>query len=178
MICSYRYFEETEVPKDELIISRTDLNGNITYANEVFANISGYKVEELLGKPHSIVRHPDMPKSIFKELWETIEQGKMWKGYVKNLRKDGGYYWVYAEVSGVYKDDELIEYKSIRTPVSKEEKRLYQDRYDALRQKEEKVCRVVADISVDNYEKLKKLAKEESIEEREILNYILNDSLL
>lgn len=178
MISSYKYFEETPVPEDELIISRTDLKGNITYANEVFAKISGYKVNELVGKPHSIVRHPDMPKSVFKELWDTLENGKMWKGYVKNLRKDGGYYWVYAEVSGVYKDDELVEYKSIRTPISNEEKKLYQDRYDTLRRKEEYSCRIVTNISVDNLEKLKRLAKEEGIDEDKILDFVLNDSLL
>ncbi|WP_458701263.1 PAS domain-containing protein [Sulfurospirillum sp. 1307] len=178
MDCSYKYFEETDVPEGELIISRTDLNGNITYANDIFANISGYKAEELVGKPHSIVRHPDMPSSIFKDLWSTIRSGKMWKGYVKNLRKDGGYYWVYAEISGVYKDDELIEFKSIRSPISDDEKKIYQDRYDTLRKNEENRCRLVSNISVENVEKLKKLAKEEGISEDKILDFVLNNNLL
>ena len=116
MLSSYRNFVETTVPKDELIISRTDLRGYITYTNGVFTNISGYSVEELIGKPHSIVRHPDMPRSVLEELWKTIKAGEIWRGYVKNLRKDEGYYWVYAEISSVYKNGKLIEYKSLRSP--------------------------------------------------------------
>lgn len=85
-------FFETEVPEDEFIISRTDLKGMITYANDAFSAISGYRPEELVGKPHNVVRHRDMPKSVFKDLWETISQEKTWKGIVKNRRKDGGYY--------------------------------------------------------------------------------------
>jgi PAS domain S-box-containing protein len=124
---------ETIVPKDELIVSRTDLKGIITYANETFADISGYEVEELIGKPHNIVRHPDMPKVIFKELWEELEKNGKWKGIVKNLRKDDGFYWVYAEISGVYKDGKLVEYKSIRTPISFENKKIYQLKYDEIK---------------------------------------------
>ena len=99
---------ETEVPDDELIISRTDLKGNITHANDIFCEISGYEIFELKGKAHSIVRHPDMPASIFADLWETITNKKQWRGVVKNIRKDGGFYWVDAIVSGVYKDGELF----------------------------------------------------------------------
>ena len=106
---------ETIVPSGELIVSRTDLKGNITYANETFALISGYTKDELIGKPHNIVRHPDMPKSIFKELWKDLETKGSWNGFVKNKRKDEGFYWVYAEVSGVFKNGILVEYKSIRT---------------------------------------------------------------
>ena len=125
---------ETEVPEDELIISRTDLNGVITYVNETFCDISGYEMDELIGKPHNIVRHPDMPAIAFKELWETLQNKKQWIGVVKNLRKDKGYYWVQAIVSGVYKDGILIEYKSLRTPISYEEKLKYQILYDRMRQ--------------------------------------------
>ncbi|PUE65977.1 PAS domain-containing protein [Arcobacter caeni] len=124
---------ETIVPKEELIVSRTDLKGNITYANETFAEISGYTADELIGKPHNIVRHPDMPKSIFKELWKDLDIKGSWSGVVKNKRKDEGFYWVYAEVSGVYKDGVLIEYKSIRTPISFDDKVKYQLLYDQLK---------------------------------------------
>jgi len=71
---------------------------------------------------YNILRHPDMSKSVYAQLWETIKAEKTWQGYVKNLRKDKGYYWVYAEVSGVYKDGELLEYKSIRSWVPKEKR--------------------------------------------------------
>jgi PAS domain S-box-containing protein len=124
---------ETIVPSGELIVSRTDLKGNISYANETFAEISGYKIEELIGKPHNIVRHPDMPKAVFKELWNNIQTKGSWSGIIKNLRKDQGFYWVYAEVSGVFKNGVLVEYKSIRTPISFEDKVKYQLRYDQIR---------------------------------------------
>ena len=124
---------ETIVPKEELIVSRTDLDGNITYVNETFAFISGYTVDELIGKPHNIVRHPDMPKSIFKELWKELDINGSWSGVVKNKRKDDGFYWVYAEISGVFKDGILVEYKSIRTPISFDEKIKYQLLYDQLK---------------------------------------------
>ncbi len=132
---SSHFLLETIVPKNELIVSRTDLKGNITFANETFAEISGYSVDELIGKPHNIVRHPDMPKAVFEELWKELKEFGKWSGYVKNMRKDQGYYWVFAEISGVYKNNKLVEYKSIRTPISFEEKLEYQIKYDKLRLK-------------------------------------------
>jgi PAS domain S-box-containing protein len=124
---------ETIVPKDELIVSRTDLKGTITYANETFALISGYEINELIGKPHNILRHPDMPKVVFKELWRDLETKGYWKGIIKNIRKDEGFYWVYAEISGVFKNSKLIEYKSIRTPITFDEKVKYQLLYDQIK---------------------------------------------
>lgn len=134
---------ETIVPKDELIVSRTDLKGNITYANETFALISGYSGDELIEKPHNIVRHPDMPKSIFKELWEALETKGSWSGIVKNKRKDDGFYWVYAEISGVYKNGILVEYKSIRTPISFEKKVEHQLKYDEMKKNAQESLRKV-----------------------------------
>ena len=125
---------ETTVPDGELIISRTDLKGNITHANETFAHISGYSVDELIGQPHNIVRHPDMPKRVFQEMWDLVKKGKKWNGKVKNLRKDGGFYWVDATISGVYKDGELVEFKSIRTPINYEQKLQAQKMYDEIRE--------------------------------------------
>ncbi len=78
---------ETIVPKDELIVSRTDLKGIITFANATFAQISGYEVDELIGKSHNCVRHPDMPKAIFKDLWKSLEETKKWSGFVKKHAK-------------------------------------------------------------------------------------------
>jgi len=143
MDTSFDMFIETEVPDHELIISRTDLKGNITYVNETFALISGYSADELIGKPHNIVRHPDMPKSVYKNLWETLKKGENWQGFVKNRRKDNGYYWVHAEISGVYKDGELVEYKSLRTPMERETRINMQKKYDLLREEEEENIRVV-----------------------------------
>ena len=156
MDTTFDMFIETEVPENKLIISRTDLNGVITYVNDTFAEISGYAPEELIGKPHNIIRHPDMPRSAFQELWETITAGETWRGYVKNLRKDRGYYWVYAEVSQVIKDGKVVEYKSIREPVPREKRIEMQRLYDRLRSEEEGTSRVVMYVSNDKLEELKK----------------------
>ena len=139
-----QFLIETIVPKNELIVSRTNLDGIITFANETFAEISGYEVDELIGQHHNIVRHPDMPKAIFNNLWETIKKEDRWSGVVKNLRKDTGYYWVYAEISGVYKDGKLVEYKSIRTPISFEDKVYYQNKYDQIKQQNGELVRVIS----------------------------------
>jgi len=159
METTFDMFIETEVPEDELIVSRTDFTGKITYVNETFAEISGYEVDELIGKPHNVIRHPDMPKSAFADLWETIERGDVWEGYVKNLRKDGGYYWVFARISTVIKDGKAVEYKSVREPVSREKKIEMQNLYDKMRAEEEGTTRVV--LYVEN-EKLKEAEALES----------------
>jgi len=105
-----------------LIVSSTDLKGIITYANRKFCEIAGYDKKELTGKNHNIVRHPDMPKAAFKELWDTIKSGKEWTGVVKNLRKDGRYYWVYSHIAPILNDDgEIIGYTAARRPTSENE---------------------------------------------------------
>jgi len=81
-----------------VIVSETDTKGIITYANRKFCEISGYTQEELIGQPHNIIRHPDMPKEAFEKMWSTIQSGQIWHGLVKNLRKDGQYYWVETEI--------------------------------------------------------------------------------
>jgi len=124
---------ETKVPVDELIVSRTNLQGIITYANDTFIEISGYTKDELIGQNHNIVRHPDMPKIIFKELWDNLKSENKWEGNVKNIRKDKGFYWLKASISGVYKDGVLVEYKSIRVPISQEEKLKSQKKFDELK---------------------------------------------
>jgi aerotaxis receptor len=157
MDTTFNMFLETEVPEDELIVSRTDFTGKITYVNETFAEISGYKPEELIGQSHNIIRHPDMPQSAFTDLWETIKRGDIWEGYVKNLRKDGGYYWVHAHVSTVKKDGIASEYKSVREPVSREKKIEIQNLYDKLRAEEEGTTRVVLYIKSEKLDEAKKL---------------------
>ena len=178
MITDYSMFVQTEVPEDEVIISRTDLNGKITYANDLFAEISGYKTDELIGKSHAIIRHPDMPISVFKNLWETIKKEETWSGYVKNLRSDGGYYWVFATISGVYKDGELVEYKSIRTPVTKHMQEVMQQKYDTLRKKEENEVRVICYLKSDLVDKIENSSKNSSIDSCKFLNEIIESSEL
>ena len=85
-----------------------------------------------------------MPKAVFQELWDSLRTKGRWSGFVKNIRKDFGYYWVYAEVSGVYKNDELVEYKSIRTPIPFDDKLYYQTKYDGMKNKEGELVRKVS----------------------------------
>ncbi len=151
---SFDMFIETIVPHNELIVSRSDLSGIITYVNETFAEISGYIPEELIGRPHSIVRHPDMPKSLFAELWHHLKKNESWSGYIKNLRKDKGYYWVHAHISVVYKDGEPVEYKSVFEPIDRETRIRMQRKYDHLRETEENHCRVVIYTSCDKAKEL------------------------
>ncbi|BCD63089.1 aerotaxis receptor [Nitratiruptor sp. YY08-26] len=168
-------FIETEVPQDELIISRTDLKGIITYANETFARISGYRSEELIGKPHNILRHPDMPKSVFKDLWETIKAEKIWKGYVKNLRKDRGYYWIYAEISGVYKDGKLVEYKSMRSWIPKDKRIEMQNLYDKMRLEEGINIRAVSYLDGKTYQNLLDKSQKAGVTPEKLIANLINE---
>lgn len=104
-----------DIISDYVIYSRTDLKGIITYASKEFINISGYSKEELIGHPHNIVRHKDVPKEAFEDMWKTIKQGKTWRGEVKNRKKDGGFYWVEANISPEYdKNGNIIGYAAVR----------------------------------------------------------------
>jgi aerotaxis receptor len=105
---------ETPFPDGRLIVSTTDPDGIITHVNRSFVEMSGYSEPELLGQPHYILRHPDMPAAAFKGLWDTVQKGGKWHGYVKNLRKDGGYYWVMATVIPNIRNGEITGYTSVR----------------------------------------------------------------
>lgn len=111
--------EEIPFPKGKLIVSRTDLAGIITHCNPSFVEMSGYEKEELIGQPHHILRHPDMPAAAFQDLWDTVQQGKQWHGYVKNLRKDGCFYWVYATVIPNIRAGIITGYTSVRRQPSR-----------------------------------------------------------
>lgn len=90
---------EVFVEKNELIISKTDLKGRITYANRTFLRIAGFAEEELLYQPHNLIRHPDMPRGVFKYLWRELQQGHEFFGFVKNYTSDGNFYWVFANIT-------------------------------------------------------------------------------
>lgn len=115
------YATEVEVPfpAGRLIVSRTDLTGLITHANDAFVEMSAYTREELIGAPHHILRHPDMPKIAFKGLWDEVTAGKKWHGYVKNLRQDGAYYWVYATAVPNIRNGVIVGYTSVRRKPSR-----------------------------------------------------------
>jgi aerotaxis receptor len=111
---------ETPMPDGRLIVSRTDPSGVITHVNQSFVEMSGYEEHELIGAPHYILRHPDMPAIAFKGLWDTLlVERKKWHGYVKNLRKDGGFYWVYATVIPNVRNGEVIGFTSVRRKPSR-----------------------------------------------------------
>jgi len=110
---------ETPYPDGKLIVSTTTTDGVITHVNQSFIDMSGYTEEELVGIPHSILRHPDMPSAAFQDLWDTVKKGEKWQGFVKNLRKDGGYYWVKATVIPNIRKGKLVSYSSIRRKPSR-----------------------------------------------------------
>jgi len=94
--------QEYKLQANDFLVSQTDAKGHILFANDDFCKIAGYTLDELIGQPHNIVRHPDMPQAAFKSLWDTVRGNKVWDGYVKNMTKNGGYYWVYATVYPMY----------------------------------------------------------------------------
>lgn len=114
--CSDR---EVPFPLGKLIVSRTDPEGLITHVNQSFVEMSGWEEEDLIGAPHYVLRHPDMPAAAFKDLWDTMARGEKWHGYVKNLRKDGAYYWVYATVIANIRGGEVVGYTSVRRKPSR-----------------------------------------------------------
>ena len=101
------------------IVSETDTEGLITFANRKFCEISGYEKDELIGQPHNIIRHPDMPKAAFAQMWKEIQAGHTWHGFVKNLRKDGLYYWVETEITPIF-DTEKKNHRLYGSPQTSE----------------------------------------------------------
>lgn len=106
---------ERVMREDDFIVSKTDLTGRITYGNRIFIEFSGYTEKELLGAQHNIIRHPDMPRGVFKFLWDTIQARQECFAYVKNMAKDGSFYWVFANVTPSFdKEGNLTGYFSVR----------------------------------------------------------------
>ena len=126
---------EFPFPKGQTIVSKTDLKGVVTYANDTFVTVSGYDREELLGHSHNIIRHPDMPPEVFADLWAAIKSGLPWQGIVKNRRKNGDFYWVKALIVPVRSHNKTIGHMSVRTEPTAEEKRSAAARYQAVKDK-------------------------------------------
>ncbi len=124
---------EISFPDGEFIVSKTDVKGYITYGNELFIKLSGYTEKELLGAPHNILRHPDMPKAVFKLLWETIEKGDELFSFVKNMAKSGDHYWVKTHVTPSYNDNnKVINYHSVRRRPKREAIRVIEPIYTEM----------------------------------------------
>jgi aerotaxis receptor len=113
--------KEIKMSEDMIIVTETDSNGVIKFANEDFCKIAGYSLDELVGAHHNKVRHEDMPKAAFEDLWKTIKDGSIWKGIVKNKTKDGDYYWVNATAYPSRTSDGELRYISVRVKPTDEE---------------------------------------------------------
>ncbi|WP_445001211.1 methyl-accepting chemotaxis protein [Halomonas mongoliensis] len=124
---------EYELQDEHFLISRTDLKGRITYANPAFIEVSGFSHEELIGAPHNLVRHPDMPPEAFANLWETLAAGQSWRGLVKNRRKNGDHYWVDASVTPIIEDGEVMGYASVRVKADRAQVARAEGAYASMR---------------------------------------------
>jgi len=106
---------ENKLGDNDFIISKTDTKGKIIYCNEIFTKMSGYSAADLIGANHNLIRHPDMPKIAFKSVWDTIKNKEEFFGFVKNLAKDGSYYWVFAYITAdLDENNRIISYTSVR----------------------------------------------------------------
>lgn len=125
---------ENVLDESALLVSETDSRGIILYANEVFLEASEYSLAEMIGKPHNIIRHPDMPRAAFKDMWETIKRGEVWQGFVKNRTKNNRFYWVYATIFR-YGADHFL---SVRKKAHADEIEKYTKIYAKMRAEETK----------------------------------------
>ena len=113
---------EYPITDETLIVSKTDLKGKLTYFNDQFVDASGFTEQELMGQPHNIIRHPDMPPEAFGNLWDTLKAGKPWAGAVKNRRKNGDFYWVLASATPIWEGGKVSGYMSIRTKLPSDQR--------------------------------------------------------
>ncbi len=125
--------KEILLDNNSFIVSETDEKGFIKYANDEFCEISEYSLDELIGKPHNILRHPDMPKAAFEDLWKTIKSGNVWKGFVKNRTKNDNFYWVYATIYPLESSDGSKGYMSCRKVASRDEIQKVEELYKTMK---------------------------------------------
>lgn len=131
--------KEYVLPEGFVLVSHTDLHGNITYANEAFVEVSGYSYEELMSQPHNLLRHPDVPEQVFADFWATIKEGRPWRQIVKNRRKNGDHYWVEANATPILEKGEIVGYMSVRTPAKREQIKAAEAAYAAVAAKKIKL---------------------------------------
>jgi len=131
---------EVELSADQAIVSKTDLNGNITYVNPYFMQVSGFTEDELIGAPQNILRHPDMPPEAFADLWHSIKEGTPWTGLVKNRCKNGDYYWVKANITPIKEAGRTLGYMSVRTKADRDQVAAAQAAYQLIRAGDKRVA--------------------------------------
>ena len=113
---------ENEILDTDFLISQTDLKGKIAYVSPDFCRISEFTSDEMVGKPHNIIRHPDIPPAMYQDMWKTIQSGKPWNGVIKNRAKSGNYYWVEALMMPIVRDKKIEGYLSVRKKVNQKER--------------------------------------------------------
>ena len=128
--------KELILEDNAFLVSETDEQSIIIFANDDFCEFAEYSVDELIGKPHNVVRHPDMPKAAFKDLWATIKRGDIWTGFVKNTTRNGNFYWVYATIYPTMISEGKKGYLSCRRKATREEIETHEKLYKELRAKE------------------------------------------
>jgi aerotaxis receptor len=129
--------QEYDYPADQMLVSMTDTKGNLTHCNSEFVTVSGFTYDELIGEPHNLIRHPDMPPAAFKDLWRTVGRGRPWTGMVKNRRKDGDHYWVMANVTPIMVGGKPQGYMSVRIKPDRQQIQTAESLYARMRQETE-----------------------------------------
>ncbi len=137
---------EYPITDDTLIVSKTDIKGRLTYFNDQFVAASGFTEQELMGQPHNIIRHPDMPPEAFQNLWDTLKAGKPWAGAVKNRRKNGDFYWVLASATPIFEGGQVTGYMSIRSRLPADQREEAERVYELFRANKAKAYRVEAGV--------------------------------
>lgn len=128
---------EFPFPSGQTLVSTTDTKGRILYCNQAFIEVSGFEKQELLGQPHNLIRHPDMPSEAFRDMWTTISSGRPWSAPVKNRRKDGDHYWVMANATPLLEDGRVVGYMSVRTEATQEQIERSEKLYAAMREEQQ-----------------------------------------
>jgi len=123
--------DEEYIPDGSVMISEINLEGTITFANRKFCEVSGYKLNEIVGQNYLVMKHPDMPETIFTKMWQTLQDSQVWNAIVRNIRKDGRYYWTETEIIPIYNEDNRVQsYMSVNRVASRkniqEVKELYE----------------------------------------------------
>ncbi|MCK9492417.1 MAG: PAS domain S-box protein [Sulfurimonas sp.] len=125
--------DEEYTPDGSVMISEMNLEGTITFANRKFCEVSAYELNELVGQNHSITRHPDMPKTVFTKMWQTLEDSQSWNGVLKSIRKDGHYYWSETEIIPIYDENDAITgYMSARRVASRKNIQEAEELYEKM----------------------------------------------
>ncbi len=167
--------EEYVIPEGLTLVSKTDLSGNIIECNDAFEAASGFSRSQLIGQPHNVIRHPDVPEAVFADLWQSLKAGETWSQIVKNRRANGGFYWVRANATPIYKSGKISGYMSIRTPATEAEKQAATQAYQAIKAGKAKIQsgRIFQGINWNKFNFFAKLAPQYQLPLFMLLIYII-----